>query len=260
MSKTEDIMKHLHDVEREHDVKILLSVESGSRAWGFESANSDWDVRFIFVHKPQWYFSIVKQRDVIENMYDDGVDLAGWDLKKTLALLRQSNPSLFEWLHSPIVYHSDDEFMRRIREVESVYFNSTRAMYHYNHIYRTHDGRYMQRDKCKRKVFFYYLRGILGCMWIDKNHTLPPVAFKELVEGTVDDKGLRDKIDGLIQIKKSGKECDTHLVDNALMEYAIHWADYYTERVGTFRPEVSHAPVEKLDSILYDIAVSKSIH
>ena len=259
MDKTKDIIRYLQDVEREHCVRVLLAVESGSRAWGFESANSDWDVRFIYVHKPEWYFSIVPQRDVIEHMYDDDVDLAGWDLKKALTLLRQSNPSLFEWLHSPIVYYQDEEFMRRIREVESDCFNPIRVMYHYNHIYLKHDARYLQREHCKMKVFFYYLRGILGCMWIDKNNTLPPVPFKELVVGTVEDANLRGKIDDLIRIKKSGEECDQHVVDAELFEYANHWAEYYNERIESFRPELNDAPTEALDAILYDMVMLQHV-
>ena len=95
------IPAHLHCIEHEHEVKILLAVESGSRAWGFESDNSDWDVRFIYVHKPEWYFIVEEQRDVIEQMYDDDVDLDGWELRKTLRLFRRSNPSLLEWFNSP---------------------------------------------------------------------------------------------------------------------------------------------------------------
>ena len=257
MDKREAVLGHLKEVEREHRVRVLLAVESGSRAWGFESENSDWDVRIVYVHRPEWYLSVERRRDVIEKMYDDGVDLSGWDLKKALSLFRQSNPSFLEWIHSPIVYLADDGFVRRIREVEAGYFNPVRMMYHYNHIYLTHEGRYLQRDKCKMKVFFYYLRGVLGCMWIDRNGTLPPVAFRELVEATVEDAGLRDKIDKLIQMKKSGKECDMHMVDSALIDYVQRWAEHYNGRVGTFRPEMIQAPAEALDAILYDVVAEQ---
>ena len=256
MNKTEDILRHLKDVEREHDVKVLLAVESGSRAWGFESADSDWDVRCIYVHKPQCYYSVGRQRDVVEYMYEDDVDLVGWELRKTLTLLRQSNPSLYEWLHSPIVYRADTGFMHRIREVESACFNPVRLMYHYNHIYLKHDVRYIRREKCKMKVFFYYLRGILGCKWIDTYNTLPPVPFRELVAGTVDEARLRDKIDALIRIKQSGEECDIHTVDAELFDYANRWAEHYNHRADTFRPEPDTAPSAELDAILYDMATS----
>ena len=103
-----DTEKYIHQclrqIENDNDVRVLLAVESGSRAWGFASKDSDWDVRFIYVHKPEWYFSIDEQRDVIEEMYAEYIDAVGWDIKKALALLKRSNPSLMEWIQSPIVY------------------------------------------------------------------------------------------------------------------------------------------------------------
>ena len=99
----ERISKHLREIEEQHHVKILYAVESGSRAWGFASPDSDWDVRFIYVHEPEWYFHIEEQKDTIEQMFPDETDMSGWDLRKALRLFKSSNPSLFEWLHSP--YH-----------------------------------------------------------------------------------------------------------------------------------------------------------
>ena len=181
------IPAHLRSIEQEYGVKIMLAVEAGSRAWGFESENSDWDVRFIYVHKPEWYFRVDEQRDVIEVIYDDDVDLAGWELRKALGLFKKSNPSLLEWFNSPKVYYKDDDFVKRIREVENDYFNPIKAMYHYNHIYIKHDERYLQEQGYPLKRFLYYLRGILACKWIENNKTLPPVAFKELLDATIED-------------------------------------------------------------------------
>ena len=84
----QEILQRLSDIEAKYDVKILLAVESGSRAWGFESKDSDYDVRFIYVHRKDWYLSLIEGRDVIEELDPDGVlDLAGWDLKKALLLM-----------------------------------------------------------------------------------------------------------------------------------------------------------------------------
>ena len=247
------IRGHLKNVEHEYDVKVLLAVESGSRAWGFESKNSDWDVRFIYVHKPEWYFKVDEQRDVIEHTFEDDVDLVGWELRKALGLFKRSNPSMFEWLHSPKVYYMDEEFGKRIHEVERDCFNPIRMMYHYNHIYNKHNERYLQQEGFPMKRFLYYLRGVLACKWIDNNNSLPPVPFKELVEATVDDAGIRSKIDDLLEIKKGGKESDMQVVDKALLDYARQWEVYYNERVGTFRPEQNEAPTGKLDAILRDM-------
>lgn len=250
------IPSHLRDIEHEHNVKILLAVESGSRAWGFESANSDWDVRFIYVHKPEWYFKVKEQRDVIEHMYEDDVDLVGWELRKALTLLRKSNPSLLEWFNSPIVYYKDEDFVKRIREIEKDYFNPIRTMYHYNHIYIKHDERYLQKQGYPMKRFLYYLRGILACKWIESNKSLPPVAFKELLDATVEDKAIRTKIDELIRLKKSGKEHDMLTVEDSLVDYARNLADYYNGIIDSFRPELNEASTDALDSILYDMVMN----
>lgn len=250
------IPSHLRDIEHEHNVKILLAVESGSRAWGFESANSDWDVRFIYVHKPEWYFKVKEQRDVIEHMYEDDVDLVGWELRKALALLRKSNPSLLEWFNSPIVYYKDEDFVKRIREIEKDYFNPIRTMYHYNHIYIKHDERYLQKQGYPMKRFLYYLRGILACKWIESNKSLPPVAFKELLDATVEDKAVKVKIDELIRLKKSGKEHDMLTVEDSLVDYARNLANYYNGIIDSFRPELNEASTDALDSILYDMVMN----
>lgn len=251
------IPAHLKDVELEHNVRILLAVESGSRAWGFESANSDWDVRFIYVHKPEWYFMIDRQRDVIEHVYDDDVDLAGWDLRKALSLLKSSNPSMFEWLASPKVYFVDADFRRRIDEVKAMFFNPIKVMYHYNHIYSGHDEKYLQKEDCSMKRFLYYLRGVLACRWIEQNESLPPVAFDELVAAVVNEDSIKASIEKLIQLKKSGTERDLHVIDKELMSYARHWADVYNERIDSFRPDLHKASTETLDSIMRDITMNR---
>ena len=92
----ERISKHLREIEEQHHIKILYAVESGSRAWGFSSPDSDWDVRFIYVHEPEWYFHIEEQKDTIEQMFPDETDMSGWDLKKALRLFKSSNPSPWE--------------------------------------------------------------------------------------------------------------------------------------------------------------------
>ena len=86
----ERISKHLREIEEQHHIKILYAVESGSRAWGFSSPDSDWDVRFIYVHESEWYFHIEEQKDTIEQMFPDETDMSGWDLKKALRLFKSS--------------------------------------------------------------------------------------------------------------------------------------------------------------------------
>ena len=210
------IPAHLKNIEREYDVRILLAVESGSRAWGFESLNSDWDVRFIYVHKPEWYNRVEEQQDVIEHFY------------------------------APKVYYEDEEFVKRIYVAEKDSFNPVKAMYHYNHLYNKTNERFLQQEGYPMKRFLYFLRGVLACKWIEANHSMPPVVFKELLDATVDDENVKDKIKKMIRFKREGKVCDMLAVDESLVQYARLWAEYYNERVGTFRPEESKASSEAL--------------
>ena len=252
------ILSHLEEVEKQYDVRVLLAVESGSRAWGFHSAESDWDVRFVYVHNLDWYLKVNEGRDVIEHMYDDDVDLVGWDLRKTLRLFQKSNPSLLEWLHSPIIYRADDDFLSRMRALEPAYFNPIKVMYHYASIYIKHDKRYLQNAAYPLKRFLYYLRGVLACRWVEERQSMPPVLFVDLVNGTVEEDGIRQRIDELLALKRQSKENDLKEVDSNLVEYARHWADYYMERVGTFRPEHEKTSSDALDSILFDMVQTHS--
>jgi len=248
------IPEHLRQVEQDHKVKVLLAVESGSRAWGFESENSDWDVRFIYVHQPEWYFMVEEQRDVIEYMYPDDVDLVGWELRKALQLLRRSNPSLLEWFNSPMIYYVEEEFAKRIKEVQNDFFSPVKSMYHYNRIYNKNNERYLQKENCPMKKFLYYLRGIFVCRWIEERKSIPPVKISDLVEAMVQEPYIKDSIAKLIELKKQGEECDILVVDDNLVEYARKWANYYNETVGSYRPEANIVSAESLDSILYDMA------
>lgn len=247
------ILGHLHDIEREHDVKVLLAVATGSRAWGWDSPSSDWDVRFIYVHKPEWYFKIEPQRDVIEKMTGDNVDLAGWELRKALYLLKRSNPSLLEWLNSSTVIYLDEEFGRRIREIEAYFFNPVKSMYHYNGMYNKYKERYFGAEGFPIKGYIYYLRSVLSCKWIETRLSLPPTRFSDLLDATVEDPNIRSMIDDVIKIKKGLLKSDKLVVDEALVDYARELANHYNEIIGSFRPAMNEAPAEMLDSILYDM-------
>ena len=112
-----EIEQRLRNIEREENVCIFYACESGSRAWGFASENSDYDVRFLYIHPTDWYLSIEERRDVIERPIVDDIDLNGWDIRKALALLRRSNPPLLEWLQSPIIYHQKLTVVEKIRSL-----------------------------------------------------------------------------------------------------------------------------------------------
>lgn len=253
----EYINKCLLEIEQQHEVTILMAVESGSRAWGFASKDSDWDVRYVYVHRPEWYFHIEEQRDVIENMFDNDVDAVGWDLKKTLFQLNKSNPALLEWMKSPIVYRRDEYFMTALESIILLCYNPIKAMYHYHRIYVKHDERYLQKQGYPMKRFLYYLRGILACQWIEKNKTIPPVRFQELYEEMVTDPEIKQEIDTLIAYKTTSKEMDMSEVPSKLVDYAKNLADYYVKVVDKFRPTFDNKGVNRdLNKLFYEMVES----
>lgn len=175
------IMKKLKDIELKENIKILHAVESGSRAWGFASKDSDYDVRFIYVRDKNFYLRLDKTRDVLECQLDNVFDINGWDISKALTLLYKSNPTLFEWNSSPIVYKTTQEW-EKFAHVSENFFNIKSALYHYYHIAEKNYRDFNKRDNVKLKNYFYILRAIFACMWISDKKTPPPMRFIQLSE------------------------------------------------------------------------------
>ena len=193
------IEQKLKEIEETEKVKILYCVESGSRAWGFASPDSDYDVRFIYVREKEYYLRLDKTRDVIEWQLDDVLDINGWDIKKTLQLLHNSNPTLFEWNASPIVYRKAKEW-DAISTLIDEYFIGKNGLYHYLNMARTNTREFLQGDKVKLKKYFYVLRPILACKWILKKGTPPPMLFSDLVKECLDEE-IREEVERLLQQK-----------------------------------------------------------
>ncbi len=199
-----EINGKLNEIEAKEGVKILHAVESGSRAWGFASPGSDYDVRFIYVRPQEDYLRIDDIRDVIEWQLDDVLDINGWDLKKTLKQFAKGNATLFEWSGSPIVYKTTDEWWH-IYEVAKDYFLEKSAVYHYYGTARgTYEG-YLQGETVRYKKYFYALRPLLAARYIEEYHEAPPVLFSELLRMELPAE-LRTAIDELLEIKKQSTE------------------------------------------------------
>ena len=229
------IKKKLIDIEQEHHVKILYAVESGSRAWGFESTDSDYDVRFIYAHTKNWYLNILPKRDVIEYPIVDEFDYAGWDLRKTLFLMNKSNPVLFEWLRSPIVYRKDEFFCQIIEQLAIDYFSPISSIYHYLHMANGNYRQFLQEDQVRIKKYFYVLRPILACMWIEKHKESPPMEFETLLT-QIQDKALLDKVNELLIRKKTGIELGIESKITLINDFIERKLKHFEETVNTFDP------------------------
>ena len=175
------IVRNLREIEKNERIHILLAVESGSRAWGFPSTDSDYDVRFIYIRQKEDYLRLEKTRDVIELPLDGILDINGWDLQKTLRLFHKSNPTLFEWFSSPIVY-METPFADTFRTMMGNYFSTKRSLYHYIHMAEKNRREYLNDHMVKIKKYFYVLRPVLACRWILETKTPPPMLFSELME------------------------------------------------------------------------------
>jgi predicted nucleotidyltransferase len=174
------INSELNGIARNSEVNILFSCESGSRAWGFPSPDSDFDVRFIYVHRKEHYLSIDEQRDVIELPINDLLDINGWELRKALRLFRKSNGPLYEWLQSPIVYSQNNEFASDVKNLMSRYFSPRATMHHYLSMAKTVFENDLAGEEVRLKKYFYALRPILACRRIADTSGVPPMTFGEL--------------------------------------------------------------------------------
>lgn len=198
------IIEKLAEIEKSEDVRILHAVESGSRAWGFPSPDSDYDVRFIYVRKPEYYLKLEKTRDVIELPINDMLDINGWDLNKTLRLLHSSNPTLFEWMSSPIVYRQT-KFIDQLQPIMDSYFSCKSGLYHYLSMAEGNYRDYLKGEMVRAKKYFYVLRPILACKWILDKQTKPPMLFHELMETELDDR-LKPAVTRLLDLKMNAPE------------------------------------------------------
>lgn len=199
------VPEKLREIENDYGITILWAVESGSRAWGFASPDSDFDVRFIYRRRQEDYLALNPGRDVIELPVDEVWDVNGWDLDKALKLLYKSNPTLFEWLQSPIVYHQDRGFIERFRELSQHYFSEKKMLHHYLNTAKHQLARYLSGPKVKPKKYFYALRPVLACRFIEKYHAVPPILFDDLVKDLLPEEMATD-IAELLEMKVNGPE------------------------------------------------------
>jgi predicted nucleotidyltransferase len=201
----QEIDKQIEAIEQGHDVRVLYACESGSRAWGFASPDSDYDVRFIYIQPRNNYLSIYDRRDVIELPVNEILDVNGWDIRKSLQLFLKSNAPLYEWLQSPIVYKEETAFAAELRNLMPVYFSHRAGCHHYLSMTRNTFENDLQGDEVKLKKYFYALRPALACLWILEKQTVPPMEFGEL-RTLVTDARWNQAVDELLEQKKGAGE------------------------------------------------------
>ena len=231
----EQILEYLHEIEQKENVRILHAVESGSRAWGFESPDSDYDVRFIYARPKEFYLRLNKTRDVIEWQLDETLDINGWDLQKALRLAHSSNPTLFEWSNSPIIYKTTQEWDCIKNELPQ-YFKLKSGAYHYHSTALNNYRNYFKNETVKLKKYFYVLRPLLACKWVLDIKTSPPMLFSELVDTELPER-LKPFVSDLLSLKMQTSELGESAKIGELDEYIEQSLDDLKTEIDLLPPE-----------------------
>ncbi len=204
------IEARLDEIESQDSVRILLAVESGSRAWGFPSPESDYDVRFLYARPREWYLSINSRRDVIECPIEDILDVNGWDIRKALGLLLKANPVLSEWLCSPIRYREDQACTERMQTLAARVAFRRPARFHYLHLGKSaYDAKIGDRETVALKKYFYAIRPALALRWLRVRPDPPPMDLPGLRAGLQLEASLDDAIARLVVAKSETAELGT---------------------------------------------------
>jgi predicted nucleotidyltransferase len=212
----EIIKDRLQQIEREYDIRILYSCESGSRAWGFPSPDSDYDVRFIYSRSLNDYITIQPQKDHLPFPINDELDVYGWDISKVLQLITRSNTTPFEWLQSPVIYREDKIFKEELWQLCQNYFCPRSNIHHYVGIARG-AMETMQGEEIKIKKLFYVLRPLLAALWCSERNTIASMNISPLMSLFSDD--LREKVLSLIELKASATEGYLIKIDDDLKKW-----------------------------------------
>lgn len=240
-----EIEATLARIEGEHAVRILFACESGSRGWGFASPDSDYDVRFIYAHQPDWYLTVFPGRDVIELPVNEVYDVSGWDLRKALGLLRNGNATLVEWLSSPVVYRADPVFLNAVRAAALEVDRPERAFHHYLHMASKNYREHLQGDIVRLKKYLYVLRPLLACLWIEQQRGPVPMRFQDMVDAIVTDENVKTAIEELLVIKRRASEAE----HGAAMPQINQFLDFHLQRLNH---ETAPRPAEERDFSVLD--------
>ena len=233
----------LRAIEQAEDVRILLAIESGSRAWGFPSPDSDYDVRFVYARPVDWYLSIAPGRDVLERPIEDALDINGWDIRKALGLLLKPNPVLLEWLSSPIRYLWDDAVCARLIAFSQSIAHGPACLHHYLHMgERQWKANVEGRDRVDLKKYFYIVRPAAAIRWVRMHPEVPPpMDFRALVRGI----DLSDELtvvldDLLVRKSRSEERGDAARISavDAFVTAEFAWARQAVTKMKPDRPDM----------------------
>ncbi|HAA15160.1 MAG TPA: hypothetical protein DCE41_27080 [Cytophagales bacterium] len=215
------IRSQLHEISQEEGVHLLWAGESGSRAWGFASPHSDYDVRFIYVYPQERYLQLEPVPETISRPIQDSLDFSGWELRKALRLVAKSNATPMEWMQSPVVYLEKPSFREDLFGLVKDYIRPRALIYHYLGVIKSAIKSGIEGDTINIKKYFYILRPLLAAAWAAKHRTVAPMNFDALLP-MVDSYSLKEKILLLRKTKEQAREGDRQRFDPEIMQYIAH--------------------------------------
>lgn len=256
----QQVIEKLKKIEQTENIRILHAIESGSRAWGFASEDSDFDVRFLYIRSSEQYLLLEKTRDVLEYPVDTVWDINGWDLQKALRLLHCCNTTLIEWLNSPIVYQSCAE-IEDIRILAKQSFQPRAGVYHYLHTAVKTWKKQLQTEQVKAKKYFYVLRPVLACLWILDYQTPPPVSFFDLTQSHLPSY-LTQTVNHLVTLKQTLSEKDRISHIPQLDAFLLNQIEIISHAVQNLPPtkKISWKPFNHIFQKLLYCNTSKVVH
>ena len=249
-----EIQTRLSELEREHDIHFLFAIESGSRAWGFPSPDSDYDVRFVYARPVDWYLSIKPGRDVIETPIEGDWDINGWDVQKAIGLLLKPNPVLLEWMSSPVRYRWDDAVCQKLEAFAKAIVNPEQCLYHYYHLAKRQWERNIDgRTDVNLKKYFYVLRPAMAMRWVRLHpEMLPPMNLQALLAGTNISQSAQRDIAELLDAKSRSSEVGTGERITSIDEIILQEFAWYEGAKIKKRKQTSQT-VESANALFRDI-------
>lgn len=226
------LSKIFAEIERKHKIRILYACETGSRAWGFPSPDSDYDVRFIYMHEPDWYVSLNEQKDTIEFMEGDW-DITGWELRKSLLMLKKSNAALIERFQSPMVYKDKTGFRTDFKKLVDMHYNPVSVFYHYHSLCNNFWDDMKDAQEVKLKSLMYVVRSMLCCVWTLKDVETLPMEIKPLMKYASEN--IKQRINELIVLKAGKNESYLHPMDELLHGWINETMEMLEERKSEVR-------------------------
>lgn len=212
----------LANIEQKKQIKILYACEIGSRAWGFPSPDSDYDIRFVYMHQRDWYLNLSQRKDTIEIMNGD-LDITGWDLRKCLQLMKKSNAPLIERFQSPIEYYAAPGFKNDFKKLVESYYSPIAVFYHHHSLATKFWEELKDKGEYKLKSVFYLVRSLLSCNWIIEDNSVLPMDIFGLMKYTTDEQ--KQKINELIMLKATVGEKYLHTKDDTLNGWITAWLE-----------------------------------